>query len=314
MTNSLKIFALFILFSLHLNLSKAQTLGLNFLFNPGLRISTELMPMVKKDSNELKINRLNLGLILPFGGKAKLSLKELSAGYKQSFFSMNMGVRNVSSHELKSSQSQIANFNISLTHLNLRVGKGTLFYTFNLGVLNELQNNSKMNLFGMAAMAYVQVKGLRKQNIYGAALTYSFGKFLPVPIFGFNRKISEKMDLQVLLPVSIELTHRINGKMSLSFANSMNIFRTFMSQSVPYNSDFNLQYFQLQSLLSFEAFITKKTSFILQPGIAYMRQATTYEMQKSLKSNNLSPTFLFNAQIRVNLGKTLVNSQGILSN
>jgi hypothetical protein len=286
--------------------AEAQIPGLNAFFAPGMRAGVEVLPASGSDS--LTLQRAYLGFIFPLGGKTKLSLRELEASHKQSFLTLNTGVRRITSPLLHVPAERVGNLTVGFTQVYARLGKGILFYTVNGGLLQN--TGTKPNFFATAAFAKIKVKGLRKQNIYGFALAYSFGNVLPVPILGFNRKLGKKWDTHVLLPMSADISFKASKKLNFTAETSLKNFRTYLTLAqYPVFDRQNFQLFFPQTVLHADWDFGKRTQLRLTAGCAYAGAVRTYEEKKLLDSRLLSPAPIFSAQVKIDLGKSLLSSQ-----
>jgi len=194
--------------------------ALNQIFRPNVRVRYQYAPtMGWADSTRFGYQQMSVAGIIPLGGGVQAKLKELKLQANQTFLNIQVGARKADVSHLKHSELW-SNASIGVTHVRGRLGRGVWVYSAQMGLLADADIPDRRNFFGVAAVAKLQIMGLRKQNIYGVALAFSRAGVFPVPIFGWNRKLAKKWDIAILLPVQVGVSYRVNKKCTLEWNNT----------------------------------------------------------------------------------------------
>jgi hypothetical protein len=207
----------------HISMVQAQlNIALNQIFKPNIRLRYQFMPTTQwADSTQLGYQQIGLASIIPLGGNAEVKLKELKVQAHQTFLNIAIGGRQVEISHLREN-IRLGNGTLGITHVRGRVGKGVWVYSGQVGFLADRTITDRRNVFGLGAVAKVQIKGLRKQNIYGVAVAFSPVGILPVPILGWNRKLAKRWDLSILLPVQANISYKAGKKTTFEWQNTFN--------------------------------------------------------------------------------------------
>lgn len=287
----------------------AQSFGLDWLFQPSLRVGGMYMPTQKNaDSVYWGMAQSQIGFVLPIGGKASLDLvnfdlKKIDIKARQTFLNFSAGLRFPNTNVIAKQQS-IANLGVGLTYLKAGLRNGLWLYTFNAGVVQNVEDWNELNPFGLVAIAKVQIKGLRKQNIYGLGVGYFNERVLPIPIFGLNRKISKNWDFRMLLPMNIVFAHRFNKKVAMDLRLNTNIFQTQIFQS-GLTDTWQYRQVQLSALMKFK--IKKGFKINTELGFAGGRRLNVKNDMTESKFN-LKPTPYLGLSLNISLGTQLLGS------
>ncbi len=297
--------SLLILFCLFSNIVFAQSFSLNSLFQTGFRASVWHTP-AQNSPIRFGFSHAQIHLITPLGGKTELDLKNLDIRGRQTFLNITAGLR-LPNTELTENQAYLYNFSAGFTHLRAGLQNGIWLYSATLGTVQDFGLN-KHTLFGTLALAKIRVRGLRKQDIFGLGLAYFNDRFLPFPILGLNRKLSESIDLRVLLPVQIILAYRLSKKANLDFRINSQVFAATVLQSPSLaNSEANWRYNQLQASLILGFKIASKTRLLLEGGTGFLNQLSVRSNVDFSHNFPLMP--YFGVSLHTNFGKQLLGSQ-----
>lgn len=208
--------AFFALSQAHAQLNVA----LNQIFKPNIRLRYQFSPTTAwADSTRLGYQQIGIASIIPLGGNAEVKLKELKIQAHQTFLNLALGGRQVEISHLREKVG-LGNATLGITHVRGRVGKGVWVYSGQVGFLGNRAIRDRRNIFGLLAVAKVQIKGLRKQNIYGVGVAFSPVGILPVPIVGWNRKLGKRWDMSLLLPVQANISYKVGKKGTLEWQNT----------------------------------------------------------------------------------------------
>jgi hypothetical protein len=255
-------------------LSQGQSFGLQSLFNPGLRLgTTHTFDTPIDDSTSFGMTKYRLGLVIPLNGNVTFNLKELKAGVQANFWTINGGMRDVRLDGLLQNR-YVYNFTTGVTGLKAGTGKGIWGYTANIGVVQDLKYSTSNNLFFIAGIIRLKVHGIHKQNYFGLVATYSHKRFLPVPIFGFRRKLFDKSHINVMLPVQIDIDYKAgkNVKFRLKsalggFSNWTKVDTSASVFSEIENEQALFSYLKLSNGLEVRIKASKQVTIIVEGGV-----------------------------------------------
>ncbi len=297
--------SLFILFCLFSNIVFAQSFSLNSLFQTGFRASVWHTPP-QNTPVQFGFSHAQVHLITPLGGKTELDLKNLDIRGHQTFLNVSAGLR-LPNTELTENQRYLYNFSAGFTHLRAGLQNGIWLYSGTVGTVQDFGLN-KHTLFGTLALAKIRLRGLRKQDIFGLGVAYFNDRFLPFPILGLNRKLSENMDLRILLPVQVVLAYRLGKKVNLDLRINSQVFAATVLQSPSLaNREANWRYNQLQAGLILGFKIASKTRLLFEGGTGFLSQLS---VKNKLDSNYNFPLMpYFGVSLHTNFGKQLLGSQ-----
>jgi hypothetical protein len=287
--------------------------SLNQLFRPGLRLKYQYLPEVKlADSINLGIQQANLTLIIPLGGGIEADFKDLKFQAKQSFLNLNVGQRRLEMSQWAKVE-QVNNFALGFTHLSGKIGEGVWVYTVNVGGISTEGDWKKANYFALGGLAKVQIKGLRKQNIYGIGLGFNARRPFIFPVLGWNRKLAKDWDIAILLPSQVEITYRINKKIDLDWQNYFSAFAfnlpkdKFINTSL--SNDYLVRHVDLRSGLELNWKLNSHWRILVESGaVIYRNLRTSQEDLSETHTYTGFGTWYGSMGIRYNFGKKGIES------
>lgn len=278
----IKKFVLFSFIFLHSLEIRAQlNVALNQLFKPNVRLRYQILPTQSwHDSVRLGYRQATLAGIIPLGGKADVKLKELKIQAHQTFLNVAIGGRQVEMTNLKEN-ARLGNFSLGVTHVRGRVGKGVWLYSAQVGGIANQAIQEKRNFFGLGAIAKIQIKGLRKQNIYGVAIVIAQNNIIPVPIAGWNRKLGKRWDMALLLPIQANISYKAGKKTTLEWQNGFSAF-AFPTEAT------QIQYFDVRSSLELTQKLHKNWQIIAEAGIIPFRRLKNIQTYQGVASSGFA--------------------------
>ncbi len=273
------LFCVFLCFYIPLG-AFAQGLDIPFLFKTGLRTQVTYTP-IQADSNlNMQINHYQVQGIFSLKSNinANFSLKKFDIGIKQNFLTINVGMRVVNMNFSPENKANYwANLTLGYTSIKAGIRNGIWVRTLQVGAVQDVEDLGNTRPFVLGAVAKVFILGLRKQNIFGLGVAYTpQGRILPVPIIGFNRKLSDKWDMNLLIPASIAFIWKTTNKLKIRCRLNPNALQVG-SKNLPYFAQNNtqnpqitqanrLQYTQFETNLSMQYQLNKNTRIVAQAG------------------------------------------------
>lgn len=173
----------------------------------------------KDTSGSFGYQAIGLHVSIPVLGNRNKAVEGLAAGATTHFYE-------ISAHgNIESFQPTIGFIAAQRQFYNASAGLGGLFYACNKNII--LANAS----IGLASDQYVIenhdmalrfsgsfiVNHIQRSNLmfqYGLVFTYAYGRPLLLPALGFRKKFAKTWSLAAILPVSIQLSDRINKNLS----------------------------------------------------------------------------------------------------
>jgi len=294
----------------------AQSLSLNWLFKPGMRFNTSFLPKQNvQDTINFGMLHFNTSLIIPVKGKAEANLSEFNIKGSQTFITANIGTRFLQT-ELTSYQKLAHNFSIGVTHIQADMKNGVWFYTVNIGLVESPETFDKISPFFIGAAAKVVLKGLNTHNIYGIGITYNYDRFIPIPLFGINRKLSDNWKFSMILPAYAELTYSKNSDLQLSFRTDFSTFRTGIIPSnersltlAQLKEKTSLQYRDVRLGFSVRYNAGSKLRLFAQAGAAGFRSLKVFQGDTAVRSYIPSFAPFLNIGVHINFGHAPLGSQ-----
>lgn len=298
------LFLFFCLFSFFSKPIFAQSFSLNSLFQTGFRASVWHTPPQNLPVR-FGFSHAQLHLIVPVGGKTELDLKNFDIRGRQTFLNMTTGLR-VPQTDLTENTRYLYNFSAGFTHLRAGLQNGIWLYSGTVGTVQDL-GLGKYSFFGTLALAKIRIRGLRKQDIFGLGVAYFNNRFLPFPILGLNRRISENIDFRMLLPVQIIVASRLGKSVNLDFRLNSQVFATSVLQSSSLNQEANWRYNQFQASLLLGLKIAPKTRLWFEGGTGFGGQIWVKNSQETTYQMPLMP--YVGLSLHTNFGRQLFGSQ-----
>jgi hypothetical protein len=294
----------------------AQSLGLNWLFKPGMRFTTSFIPKQNvQDTINFGMMHFNTSLIIPVKGKAELNLGELNLRGSQTFLTVNAGTRFLQT-ELLGFQKLTHNFSFGITHLEANMKNGVWFYTVNMGVVESPETFDKISPFFIGAAAKIVMRDFYNHNIYGVGITYNYDRLIPFPLFGINRQLSDNWKLSMMLPAYAELIY--SKKEDFQFAIRTD-FSTFRTGIIPANErrlspaqlreKASLQYRDVRLAASVRYAPSNRIRFLGQVGVAAFRSLRTFQGAEIIQSLVPPIAPFINLAVHINFGNAPLGSQ-----
>lgn len=298
----------------------AQSIDIPFLFKTGLRTQVSYMPIQAEDRFQMNIAHYQMQGIFSLKSKlnADISLKKLKfdVGLRQDFLTINAGMRVVNSDFFPANKPNYWG-NITLGYTSIKAGlkNGVWVKTLQISAVQDVEDLGKARPFVLGAVAKVFILGLRTQNIFGVGVAYTpQGSIFPVPIIGFNRRLSEKWDMNLLIPANIAFIYKHNNKLRIRTRISPNALQVggknlpFFQTNTPDNSQNppqnlqvaqanRFQYTALEANIGVQYQINKNLRMVGQVGYLFATHLNFREDKTKIGEvklqNNFMPQFTF---------------------
>ena len=292
-----------------------QGIGISSLFKPGVRVGLSTYPEAAvTDSLNVGFSTARFSAIVPLGGKVQLDWKKLDAKVSQAFLNMSAGVCQV---ELTGSGPRdLYRFTIGVTGVKAGLGKGIWAYTANVGLIHDYGVDQQYRPFGAAGIMRVRVKGIHKQNFFGAGIAVN--RFIvPVPIWGLRRKIVKRTHLMLLLPIQADVNWKPGNKLQFSWWNRWHNFSSTLLtnpgnplQSMVFPQHW-MTYRSLQTSVVGQYKVGNKARIIVEGGLSYFRglRFDTLNGRDELLNESVDPAPFARVAVHVNIGKSPIGSQ-----
>lgn len=288
----------------------SQHIGLNWLFQTGFRVGWQAQsPQNFSDSLQFSLQNFHVSAIIPLSGKANLDIKKLDFKAQQTFLTMQAGLRHTQLSQV-AQKPNLYTLSIGLTHIRASIWNGFWLYYTNMGILRDLES-SQNDAFFVGAFAKIKVKGLRKQNIYGVALSYNFGNFLPIPLLGFNRKLSEKWDIHLLLPLQAAFLYRLSSKTDIRLQSQIQFFRVSVKSLENWTKNSSqLSFQEIRTGILFRQKIAKNRRLLAEVGWSDARSLDFWDKENQLvQKNRLNGGLYWSFSLQFDVGNSPIGSQ-----
>jgi hypothetical protein len=286
----------------------SQSLQLDFLFSSGLTYSSEFHGTAQvNDSVDFNFNKHQLQFVLPLKTKINLDLKKLdfkkmNLSSSQLFLTSKIGL-NQSSFTDKSTNN-IYKASIGITGLNAGIRQGIWIYSANIYVDESdksYNGNLVPNFRGYGGR--VKVKSFDFIYFYGAGLVVNQGKFYPVPILGFQKKVAKNLKARIVFPIEAKLNYKANSKLNFDIGANFDGLNTIYRQGSVFNdTDGSVNYRQLKPYIALNTKIAKQFKLKLEGGMSVAQQYTV--IQKDY-SENLGASYYVAFSLNYQFGKSL---------
>jgi hypothetical protein len=281
-----------------------------------MRFNTSFLPKQNvQDTINFGMMHFNTSLIIPVKGKAEANLSEFNIKGSQTFITANLGTRFLQT-ELIAYQKLAHNFSVGITHIQADMKNGVWFYTANIGMVESPETFDKIEPFFIGAAAKIVLKGLNTHNIYGLGITYSYDHFIPIPLFGINRQLSDNWKFSMILPAYAELTYSKNSALQLSFRTDFSTFRTGI---IPSNERIltpnqlkekaSLQYRDVRLGFSMRYNVGSRVRLFGQVGVAAFRSLKVFQGATPIYSFVPPIAPFLNIGVHINFGNAPLGSQ-----
>ncbi len=163
-----------------------------------------------------------INLNIPFFSNRHSIVKNVLDGQKPHFYQ-------VSGHAgFESLRSSIGFINSDRNIYQVTAGLGGLFYNgrkniiladVSTGIASDglaiQSHDTRYRFSGLFLVNHLHSTSVMYQ--YGLVFTYAYGRPLPLPVLGIRKKFAQTWSLSAILPVSVQLTDKLNKQMSISF-------------------------------------------------------------------------------------------------
>ncbi len=306
--------------------SFSQGLDIPFLFKTGFRTQASFTPIQGEDNFNMNITHYQLQGIFSLKSRVEADVDLLKlkfdVGLKQNFFTFNTGLRVVQSDFFPEKNTNYwGNLTLGYTSIKAGLKNGIWVRTIQAGAVQDVDDLENARPFVLGAIAKVFVMGLRKQNIFGLGVAYTpQGKIFPVPIIGFNRRISEKWDMNLLIPANIAFIWKPNNKFRFRFrvnpnalqvgSKNLPIFQN-PNQNLQFTQSNRMQFTTLELNLGIQYQLSKNIRMIAQAGCLFGSNINFRENNTKLGEVKLRDNFIpqITAGFHFNLKDGLFGSQ-----
>jgi len=288
----------------------SQQIGLNWLFQTGFRAGWQAQsPQNFSDSLQFSLQNFHVSAIIPLSGKVNLDIKKVDLKAQQTFLTMQAGLRQTQFGQL-APKPNLYNIGIGFTHIRASIWNGFWLYYANMGVLRDLES-SQNDAFFVGAFAKIKVRGLRKQNIYGVALSYTFGNLLPIPLLGFNRKLSKNWDMNLLLPLQAAFIYRFSQKTAIHLQSQIQFFRVSVKSLENWTKNSSqLSFQEIRTGVLLRQKIAKNRRLLAEIGWSDARSLDFWDKENQLvQKNRLNGGLYWNFSLQFDVGNSPIGSQ-----
>jgi hypothetical protein len=216
----------------------------------------------------------------------------------------------IGARQVKWGTESINLYNVYGGVFGLKLGKKfrITFYSINAGYSEQDKSLNQLALRANGVIGRFKLLGLKKNYYYGISAIWSDGLFLPVPFFGGNFPINEKISMSITIPAQAYLTYTINNKHSLSSGVTADGYRTGVKI---FQDRINLNYTNLNLFLNYRMKVNQSFGFRIQGGYVAFHQISQFENNVNY-SQTLRPGFYAEVGIYTLFGKSIweqVNSK-----
>jgi len=176
-----------------------------------------------------------------------------------------------------------------------------IFYSINVGYSEQDKSLDQLKLRANGVIGRFKLLGLKKNYYYGISAIWSDGLFLPVPFFGGNIPINDKINFSATLPAQAFLTYNINNRNSFSGGVTLDGYRTGVKI---FQDRINLNYMNLNLFLNYRMKVNQSFGFRIQGGYVAFHQISQFENNVNY-SKALTPGFYAEAGFYTLFGKSL---------
>jgi len=310
---------IFLLFALTSNVI-GQSFNVNFLFNPGITLGSEyLTPTAINDSIDFKLNTQTVQFVIPlktkFGVKGltfkDFSFKKLDAKASQLFLTSKVSASEPLYTE-NNTFSTIYTVDIGFTAVSASIRKGIWLYSANIYFSENtktLTKNPVPNFRGY--MAKVKIKSLDFIYFYGGSIIVNQGKFIPVPLFGFRKSLSPKINTLLIFPVQATINYKASKKIKLNLGvNFKGLNPIYREGSALQNNDNTYNFRQLKTFIGVNGKLGKHIKLTSEFGYSSLQKI--YGVSSG-SSQSVAPTPYVSISLNYHFGKSVfgnfVNSQ-----
>ncbi len=287
----------------------AQSLTVDFLFNPGLNIGAEyLAPSTIKDSITFQLSKFNMRYSQPLRTKVgvdfkKLDFKKMDAKANQLFLEYQFNAIQPQGTQPNNFKT-IVKGSIGLMAISASLRKGIWMYS---GALYFSENNTSFtqnftpNFKGY--LANVKTKNFKTFYFYGGGLLIHQGQLLPFPLLGVKTKLAKKLRVEVVLPITIKLNYRVNKKLSFdAVANYSGINTVSRAGSAFKGTNQSLNLAQVKTYVAANGKMNTHYRVRLELGISSFTQL---QLWRNKETQSLRSAPFVGVSIHYNFGKSI---------
>jgi hypothetical protein len=257
----------------------AQSFHVDKLFNSGTTFGAEhLFPSAINDSTDFQIIKYKFQYVKPLKTKLGIDLKDfdfnkIDAKASQIFLTTKFDITRPSESHANYFE-KIYKVEMGITAITASLRNGIWVYSANIYIEENkttLQESLTPNFRGYTA--YINIKNLKFIYFFGAGLVINQGKFYPVPVFGFRKKISSKLIGEFIVPVHVKLNYKLNKKITLDLASYYSgINAIYREGSAFQNNDNTINLRQFKTYLALNTNIGKHYKIKAELGYSYMQE------------------------------------------
>ena len=290
----------------------AQSLNLDFLFNPGLTGGYEyLAPSSINDSTDFQLSKYNFQFSQPLKTKIgvkgldlkNFSFKKLDAKASQFFLNYNLSVIQPTIND-NATYENLYKGGFGFTAISASVRKGIWVYSANAYATENsttISNSFTPNFRGY--VANVRTKNLKTFYLFGGGFLVHQGQFIPFPLLGFKTKLAPKLRTEIILPVHVKLNYRFSKKMSLDAVAHYNGINTVYRQGSAYNNtDQTINVRQLKTFLALNGKLGRNYKVKIEAGYASFQRFYAWD-NKTSQTIGAAP--FVGVSINYNFGKSV---------
>lgn len=147
-------------------------------------------------------------------------------------------------------------------------------------------------------------------------ITYNYDRFIPFPLFGINRQLTDTWKLSMILPAYAELIYSSSNDIQFALRTDFSTFRTGI---IPTNErgltpaqlreKASLQYRDVRLATSIRYNPSSRIRLFAQVGVAAFRSLRTYQGETIIRSLVPPIAPFINVAIHINFGNAPLGSQ-----
>ena len=175
------------------------------------------------------------------------------------------------------------------------------FYSVNAGYSEQDKTLNQIRFRMNGVIGNFKLLGLRKNYYYGVSAIWSDGVFIPIPFFGGNLPINERLLVSFTIPAQAYLQYNLPKRQALSAGFTFDGYRTGLKII---NERTNFNYLNLNLFLNYRIRMNNTFGLRLQGGYVAFHQIN-YQFGSANFSNSLKPGFYVEAGISTFFGRSL---------
>lgn len=202
----------------------------------------------------------------------------------------------------------------SLRVAGVMLSQGGNLYLASLGASiaedDETIDDPKTRFSGVGLATYRKSPGL--MFVYGGAATYQYGRSLVLPIFGLQKKLSDRWSLFTVIPLLVKTTWRASDSLSLHFGAAASGERYRFANQGDFPGEPDVLYLRLAGLRlsgELEWRASPSNAFLVELGVNGARRlefARSTQRDDTVLEADLEPAGYAKLAWRVQFGKSLL--------